>query len=105
MYSHDNWNEQTGCGDKELANGSAIGVVGFGWGWGFKATAVQAQWADDVPRINANGDFLATKVQRNRGYYQQIHSLIVDRDPKGLNYRNVDRSAINPPWMQYDAEI
>ena len=51
-------------------------------------TAAQAQWAD-VPRIDAAGDFLSTKVQGTRGYYQQKYWLVVDRDPEGLNCRPV----------------
>ena len=89
---------------KNWLTGQRLALLVVDWAGGSGATAVQAHWADDVPRIIANGDFLATKVQRNRGYFQQKHSLIVDRNPKGLNCRKVDRSAINPPSMQYDAE-
>ncbi len=53
-----------------------------GW-WPITA---RAQWAD-VPRSDVNGDFQTTKVQGNRGYYQQKFWLIVDRDPQGLNCR------------------
>ena len=57
---------------------------------GFSCTsAAQAQWAD-VPRMDINGDFQTSKVQGNRGYYQQMLWLVVDRDPEGLNCRPLD---------------
>ena len=56
---------------------------------GFSTSSAQAQWAD-VPRMDASGDFLTTRVQGNRGYYQQMYWLVVDRDPEGLNCRPVD---------------
>ena len=46
--------------------------------------SAQAQWAD-VPRRDSSGEFLTTRVQGNRGNYQQMYWLVVDRDPEGLN--------------------
>ncbi len=40
--------------------------------------------------MDVNGDFQTTKVQGNRGYYQQMFWLVVDRDPEGLNCRPFD---------------
>ena len=59
------------------------------WVGGSCTTAAHAQWAD-VPRVDVNGDFQTTKVQGNRGYYQQMLWLVVDRDPEGLNCRSLD---------------
>ena len=46
-----------------------LAVASFG---GVCTTSAQAQWAD-VPRRDASGDFLTTRVQGNRGYYQQMY--------------------------------
>ena len=56
---------------------------------GMYTMSAQAQWAD-VPRRDASGDFLTTRVQGNRGYYQQMYWLVVDRDAEGLNCRPLD---------------
>ena len=42
---------------------------------------VMAQRAD-VVRPDANGNFLTTKVQGNRGEYHQMLWLVIDQDPK-----------------------
>ena len=68
---------------------SVLALASFG---GVFTTAAQGQWAD-VPRIDSAGDFLSTKVQGNRGYYQQKYWLVVDRDPEGLNCRPVGGGA------------
>ena len=69
--------------------GELLGWLALGWVGGSCTTAAQAQWAD-VPRMDVNGDFQTTKVQGNRGYYQQMLWLVVDRDPEGLNCRPFD---------------
>ena len=66
-----------------------LAVASFG---GVCTTSAQAQWAD-VPRRDASGDFLSSRVQGNRGYYQQMYWLVVDRDPEGLNCRPVGGGA------------
>ena len=67
-----------------------LALVSFG---GVCTMSAQAQWAD-VPRMDANGDFLTTKVQGNRGYYQQKFWLVIDRDTEGLNCRPVDNGEV-----------
>lgn len=62
----------------------ALGLIG-----GAFAGKARAQWAD-VPRMDANGDFQTTKVLGNKGYYQQMLWLVVDRDREGLNCRPAD---------------
>ena len=74
---------------KSWFSGQLLGVLALASFGGMCTTTAQAQWAD-VPRMDAHGDFLTTKVQGNRGYYQQLFWLVVDRDPKGLNCRPVD---------------
>ena len=69
--------------------GELLGWLALVWVGGSCTTAAQAQWAD-VPRMDVNGDFQTTKVQGNRGYYQQMLWLVVDRDPEGLNCRPFD---------------
>ena len=64
-------------------------MAGSGLGWGLVHHCGPGQWAD-VPRMDVNGDFQTTKVQGNRGYYQQMLWLVVDRDPEGLNCRPFD---------------
>ena len=66
-----------------------LGVLAVASFFGGCTTSAQAQWAD-VPRRDASGDFLTTRVQGNRGYYQQMYWLVVDPDPEGLNCRPVD---------------
>ena len=68
--------------------GKLLGWTALIWLGGSCTTAIQAQWAD-VPHMDANGDFQTTLVQGNRGYYQQIFWLVVDRDPAGLNCRPI----------------
>ena len=63
-----------------------LALASFG---GVCTTSIQAQWAD-VPHRDASGDFLTTRVQGNRGFYQQKYWLVVDRDPEGLNCWPVD---------------
>ena len=63
-----------------------LALICFG---GSYTSAALAQRAD-VPHMDVNGDFQTTKVQGNRGYYQQIFWLVVDRDPQGLNCRPFD---------------
>jgi len=43
----------------------------------------------DVPQVDRNGNFRSSRVQGNRGFYQQTHWLVVDRDPAGLNCRKM----------------
>ncbi len=69
--------------------GKLLGWLALVWVAGSCTTAAHAQWAD-VPRMDINGDFQTTKVQGNRGYYQQMLWLVVDRDPEGLNCRPFD---------------
>lgn len=71
--------------------GQLLGLLSLVWGGGSCTTAAQAQWAA-VPRMDVNGDFQTTKVQGNRGDYQQMLWLVVDRDPEGLNCRPLDGS-------------
>jgi hypothetical protein len=52
----------------------------------FFCGTVLAQRAD-VPRADRYGNFLSTRMQGNRGVYQQTYWLVVDRDPAGLNCR------------------
>ena len=66
-----------------------LGVLAVASFFGGCTTSAQAQWAD-VPRRDASGDFLTTRVQGNRGYYQQMYWLVVDRDAEGLNCRPLD---------------
>ena len=66
-----------------------LGVLPLASLVGLSTTSAQAQWAD-VPRRDASGDFLTTRVQGNRGYYQQMYWLVVDRDAEGLNCRPLD---------------
>ncbi len=66
-----------------------LGWLTLVWVGGSCTCTAQAQWAD-VPRMDLNGDFQTTKVKGNRGYYQQMLWLIVDRDPEGLNCRPLD---------------
>lgn len=66
----------------------------FGWlaliCFGGSCTTVALAQRADVPRMDVNGGFQTTKVQGNRGYYQQIFWLVIDRDPQGLNCRPFD---------------
>ena len=41
----------------------------------------------DVPETDKDGNFRSTRMQGNRGVYQQTYWLVVDRDPAGLNCR------------------
>jgi hypothetical protein len=43
----------------------------------------------DVPEVDRDGNFRSSRVQGNRGFYQQTHWLVVDRDPSGLNCREM----------------
>ena len=69
--------------------GKLLGWTALIWLGGSYTSAVQAQRAD-VPHMDVNGDFQTTLVQGNRGYYQQIFWLVVDRDPAGLNCRPIN---------------
>jgi hypothetical protein len=41
----------------------------------------------DVPAFDRNGNFPSSKVQGNRGFYQQRYWLVVDKDSRGFNCR------------------
>lgn len=41
----------------------------------------------DVPTFDKKGNFHSTKVPGNRGSFQQLYWLVIDKDPKGLNCR------------------
>jgi len=40
-----------------------------------------------VPEVDQAGNFRSSRVQGNRGFYQQVYWLVVDQDPSGLNCR------------------
>ena len=69
---------------KSWFSGQLLVVLALASFGGMCTTTAQAQWAD-VPRTDSSGEFLTTRVQGNRGYYQQMYWLVVDRDPEGLN--------------------
>jgi hypothetical protein len=41
----------------------------------------------DVPEVDQTGSIRSSRVQGNRGFYQQLYWLVVDSDPAGLNCR------------------
>jgi hypothetical protein len=51
--------------------------------WASPALAQRA----DVPQADNAGNFRSSRVQGNRGFYQQLYWLVVDKDPAGLNCR------------------
>ncbi|MEO0867644.1 MAG: hypothetical protein AAFY17_04180 [Cyanobacteria bacterium J06642_11] len=57
------------------------------------ATVAQAQMAD-VPRFDANGDFLSARVQGNRGTYPHRQWLVIEPDASGLNCRNANGDVV-----------
>jgi hypothetical protein len=63
-------------------------IIGFGFA--VAVCALQgpalAQRAD-VPEVDRAGNFRSSRVQGNRGFYQQGYWLVVDKDPAGLNCR------------------
>ncbi len=61
---------------------------------------VMAQRAD-VVRPDANGNFLTTKVQGNRGEYHQMLWLVIDQDHKGLNCRSLGGDAVPLVSLDY----
>lgn len=63
--------------------GSGLGTFCFPLLFAVPAFAQRA----DVPEVDRQGNFRSTRVQGNRGFYQQTHWLVVDRDPGGLNCR------------------
>ena len=77
---------------KTLASGIKVilnsSIIGFGF-----AVAVCALLAPalaqraDVPEVDLAGNFRSSRVQGNRGFYQQVYWLVVDQDPAGLNCR------------------
>jgi hypothetical protein len=48
----------------------------------------------DVPNYDRAGDFRSTRVPGNRGPYQHLLWLVIDRDPKGLNCRDFRGSVV-----------
>ncbi len=55
----------------------------------------------DVVRPAANGNFLTTKVQGNRGEYHQMLWLVIDQDRNGLNCRSLGGDAVPLVSLDY----
>jgi len=59
----------------------------------------------DVPEFDKDGNFRSTRVQGNRGFYQQLYWLVVDRDPNGLNCRKFTPNDNPEVSLSYGAVI
>lgn len=70
----------------------------------FVCGPVSAQRAD-VPATDKSGNFRSTRMQGNRGVYQQTYWLVVDRDPAGLNCRNSKFSARGPSLQKQEVTL
>lgn len=65
---------------------------------------VMAQRAD-VPATDRYGNFRSTRMQGNRGVYQQRYWLVVDKDPSGLNCRRARYSSPEPSLQRAEMTL
>jgi hypothetical protein len=70
----------------------------------FVCGPVSAQRAD-VPATDRSGNFRSTRMQGNRGVYQQTYWLVVDRDPAGLNCRNSKFRSRGPSLQKQEVTL